>query len=74
MTNPQQKKGKSLQIIRLSLFPDDMILYIGNLKDTTRKLLELIYTENLLHSYTLTMKDQKDKLKKQSHLLLHEKE
>ena len=29
---------------------------------------------NLLHSYTLTMKDQKNKLRKQSHLLMHQKE
>ena len=28
--------------IKLSLFADDMILYIGNPKDVTRKLLELI--------------------------------
>ena len=29
---------------------------------------------NLLHSYTLTMKDQEKKLKKQSHLPLQQKE
>ena len=28
---------------------------------------------NLLHSYMLTMKDQKQKFKKQSHLPLHQK-
>ena len=28
--------------VKLSLFADDMILYIENPKDTTRKLLELI--------------------------------
>ena len=28
--------------VKLSLFADDMILYIGNPKDTTRKLLEII--------------------------------
>ena len=28
--------------VKLSLFADDMILYIGNTKDTTRKLLEVI--------------------------------
>ena len=28
--------------VKLSLFADDMILYIENLKDSTRKLLELI--------------------------------
>ena len=31
-----------LAIVKLSLFADDMILYIENLKDTTKKLLELI--------------------------------
>ena len=29
--------------------------------------------KNLLHFYTLTMKDQKEKLGKQSHLPLHQK-
>ena len=29
---------------------------------------------NLLHFYMLTMKDQKEKFKKQSHLPLHQKE
>ena len=29
--------------------------------------------KNLLHPYTLTMKDQKEKLRKQSHLPLHQK-
>ena len=29
---------------------------------------------NLLHPYTLTLKEQKDKLKKKSHLPLHQKE
>ena len=28
--------------VKMSLFADDMILYIGNPKDATRKLLELI--------------------------------
>ena len=50
----------------------------GNPKDTTRKLLELINDivklkditltqRNLLHSYTLTMRKQKEKLRKQFH-------
>ena len=41
-----EKEIKGIQIgkeeIKLSLFADDMILYIENPKDTTRKLLELI--------------------------------
>ena len=40
------KEIKGIQIgkeeIKLSLFGDDMILYLENPKDTTRKLLELI--------------------------------
>ena len=36
-TNPDWKRK-----VKLSLFADDMILYIENPKDTTRKLLELI--------------------------------
>ena len=61
-----------------TLSADDMILYIGNHKDTTRNLLELINeysqvtgyninTQNPLHSYTLTMRKQKEKIRKQSH-------
>ena len=30
------------EVVRLSLFADDMILYIENTKDSVRKLLELI--------------------------------
>ena len=62
-----------------------MILYIENPKDATRKLLEQINefckvagykinAENLLHSYTLMMKNQKEKLRKHSHLPLQQKE
>ena len=64
--------------IKLLLFADDTILYIENPKDSTRKLLELIneYSKvediklthkNPLHSYTLTMKNKKEKLRKQFH-------
>ena len=66
----EEKEIKGIQIIKevkLSLFADDMILYIENPKDTTRKLLELLneYSKvagykinhrNPLHSYTLTMR------------------
>ena len=62
-----------------------MILYIENTKDATRKLLELINEfgkvagyrlihRNLLHSYTLMMKNLKEKLRKHSHLPLQPKE
>ena len=39
-----EKEIKRIQIgkVKLSLFADDMILYIENPKDSTRKLLELI--------------------------------
>ena len=56
--------------VKLSLSADDMIFYIVNPKDSTRKLLELINeyskvtgykisTQKSLHSYTLTMRKQK---------------
>ena len=62
-----------------------MILYIENPKDATRKLLELINefgtvagykisAQNIFHSYTLTMKDHREKLRKQSHLPFQQKE
>ena len=69
-----EKEIKGIQIgkeeVKLSLFADDMILYIENPKDTTRKLLELIneYSKvagykintNPLHSYTQTMRKQRN--------------
>ena len=64
--------------VKLSLFADDRIMYIANPKDTSRKLLELISEfskvankksvhENHLHFYKLTLKNQKEKLRNQSH-------
>ena len=65
-----EKEIKEIQIrkedIKLSLFADDMILYIENPEDSTRKLLELIMNivklqdiksthRNPLHSYTLLL-------------------
>ena len=41
----EEKEIRGIQIgkeVKLSVFADDMILYIENPKDTTRKLLELI--------------------------------
>ena len=77
----EEKEIKGIQIgkeVKLSLFADDMILYIENPKDSTRKVLELIneYSKvadiklkqgNPLYSYTLTMRKQKEKLRKQFH-------
>ena len=71
---------------KTSLFADDMILYIENSKDFTRKLLELIseYSKvagykklthrNPLHSYRLVMRKQKEKLRKQFNSPLQQKE
>ena len=72
----EEKEIKGIQIgkeVKLSLFADDMILYIENPKDRIRKLLELISEfskvsgykslhRNHLHFYTLTMRNQKEKL------------
>ena len=71
--------------VKLSLFADDMILYIENSKDTIRKLLELISEfsksqdaksihRNHLHFCILIMKNQKEKLRTQSYSPLQQKE
>ena len=84
-----EKEIKGLQIgkeeVKLSLFAEDMILYIENPKDSTRKLLELsmnivklqyikLTHRNPLHSYMLTVRKQKEKLRKQYHSPLKRKE
>ena len=84
------KEIKGIQIrkaeVKLSVFADDMILYIESPKDSIRKLLELISEfskvqqdtkpvhRNHLHFYILTMKNQKEKLRNQSHSPLQQKE
>ena len=71
--------------VKLSLFADDMILYTENPKDSIRKLLEpisefskvagyKINTQKSLAFLLLTMKNQKEKLRNQSHLPLQQKE
>ena len=70
--------------VKLSLCADDMIIYMKNPKDTIRKLLELIsefskvagYKINTQKSlaFLLTMKNQKEKLRNQSHSSLQQKE
>ena len=85
----EEKEIKGIQIrkeeVNLSLFADDMILYIENPKDATRKLLKLINefgkvagykinAQKSLVSYTLMMKYLKEKLRKHSHLPLQQKE
>ena len=84
----EEKEIKGIQIRKeeekLSLFADDMILNIENPKDSIRKLLELLSDlaklqdtksihRNHLHFYILTMKNQKEKLRNQSHSPLQQK-
>ena len=78
----EEKEIKGIQIgkeeVKLSLFADDMILYIENHKDSTRKLLELINEYSKVAGYKInTQKSlaflytnngkQKEKLRKQFH-------
>ena len=62
----EEKEIKGIQIgkeeVKLSLFADDMILYIENPKETTIvnfQDIKLIH-KNSLHSYTLTMRKQRN--------------
>ena len=78
----REEKGiKGIQIgkeeVKLSLFADDMILYIENPKDTTRKLLELISEYSKVAGYKIntqkflaflyTNNEKTEKLRKQFH-------
>ena len=53
----EKKEIKEIQIgkeeVKLLLFADDMILYIENPKDTTRKLLELINEYSKVAGYKI---------------------
>ena len=53
----KEKEIKEIQIgkeeVKLSLFADDMILYIENSKDATRKLLELIHEFGKVAGYKI---------------------
>ena len=53
----EEKEIKGIKIgkeeVKLSLFADDMILYIENPKDTTRKLLELINEYSKVAGYKI---------------------
>ena len=71
--------------VKLSLFANDMTLYIENPKDTTRKLLELVNEYSKVEGYKInTMKylaflytnneKQKEKLRRQFHSPLQRKE
>ena len=85
----EEKEIKGIQIgkeeVELSLFADHMILYIENPKmpsenywSTSMNLVKLqdkkLIHRNHLHSYTLMMKNLKEKLWKHSHLPLQQKE
>ena len=83
----EEKEIKGIQIrkeVKLLLFVNDMILCIENLKDSIRKLLKLIsefskvarYKINTQKSLTFLYnnKNQKEKLRNQSHSPLQQKE
>ena len=84
----EEKEIKGIQIgkeeIKLSLFADDMILYIENPKDTTRKLPELINAYSKVVGYKInthkslsflyTNNEKIEKLRKQFHSPLQRKE
>ena len=84
----EEKEIKGIQVgkeeVKLSLLANDMILYIVNPKDSIRKLLELIsefskvagykIIQNCLYFNILIMKNQKEKLRNQSHIPLQQKE
>jgi len=80
----EENEIKGIQIrkeeVKLSLFANDMILYVENHKDSIRKLWELRLQDtksihrNHLHFYILIMKNQKEQLKNQSHSPLQQKE
>ena len=56
--NREEKEIKGIQIgkeVGLSLFADDMILYIESPKDATRKLLELINTFGKVAGYKINI-------------------
>ena len=83
-----EKEIKGIQIgkeeVKLSLFADDMILYIENTKDFTRKLLELIneYSKAAVYkintqkslAFLYTNNEKAEKLRKQFHSPLQRKE
>ena len=52
----EEKEVKGIQIgkeVKLSLFADDMVLYIEDLNDATRKLLELITESSRVAGYKI---------------------
>ena len=54
----QQNEIKGIQIgkeVKLSLFADDMMLYMENLKDSTKKLLELTHELSRVAGYKINV-------------------
>ena len=83
----EEKEIKGIQIgkeVKHSLLADDMILYIENPKDSTRKLLELINEYSKVAGYKIntqkslaflyTNNEKIEKLRKQFHSPLQQKE
>ena len=85
----EEKEIKGIQIgkeeVKLSLFADDMILYIESPKTATRKLLELINEYGKVAGYKINAQKSlaflytnnenlKEKSRKHSHLPLQQKE
>ena len=83
-----RKTNKGIQIgkekVKLSLFADDMVLYIENPKDTTRKLLERINEFGKVEGYKINIQKSvaflytnyeiSEREIKQSRLSSHQKE
>ena len=71
----EEKEIKRIQIgkeVKLSVFTNNMILYIENPKNSIRKLLELIsefnkVVKSIHRNHILIMKYEKEKLRNQSH-------
>ena len=59
LSNQTTKRNKGIQIgkeeVKLSLFTDNMILYVGNLKDSTKKVLELIHEFSKVTGYKINV-------------------
>ena len=85
----QQKEMKGIQIgkeeVKLSLFADDMIFYMENLKDSTKKLLELIHEFSKVAGYKINIQKlvaflytnneaAERELRNGSHLQLHQRQ
>ena len=83
----QTRKIKGIQIgleeVQLSLYTNDVILYIKNPKDSTHKLLEVrnelskaaVYNiyRALCYPFSLKMKDENEKVKKKIHFKIMSK-